>query len=118
MRKKESGEYAIVKLFGERIVNSYLIGQICFMFDINSYTNTLSNFKTIFKEESCKNVDPVIPPIINDILNKDDKDSLLINMFIFHSKTKDLSINLSDSSKFCYSAYLNDNLTLQKQKDC
>ena len=116
-RKKESGEYAIVNLFGERIVNSYLIGQICFIFDINSYNNTLSNFKTKFKEVPCKDVDPVVPFIIKDILSKDDRDSSLINKFIFQSKSNDLSINLSDRSKFCFSAYLNDNLKLQKQKD-
>ena len=117
-RQKEFGEYAIVNLFGERLVKSYLIGQICFMFNIDSYKNTLSNFKNKFQKDSCKNVDPVIPPIIKDLLNKDDKDSILINMFIYNSKSNDSHINLSDEAKFCFSAYMNDNLKLDKKKDC
>ena len=116
-RQKESGEFAIVNLFGERLVNSYLIGQICFIFDTESYKNTLSNFKSKFQKESCKNLEPVIPPIIKDILTKDVKDSILIKMFIYNSKSNDLPINLNDGTKYCFSAFLNDNLKLEK-KDC
>ena len=115
-RKKESGECAIIKLFGERLVNSYLIGQVCFMFNIDSYKNSLSDFKSKFQEKSCKNLEPVVPPIIKDILSKDDKDSILINMFIYNSKSNDLPINLNDGTKFCFSAYMNDNLKLEKKR--
>ncbi len=107
-RGKESGEFVLIKLFGEKF-KILMLGEICFIFDLSNYAiENLNTFTEKFSKSS-KEVDVNIPEIIKDIVKDNGKELVIINIVDQNSKRYGFSINLYDEEeKLCSSAYLKD----------